>query len=372
MRPHGDPERLAAAGQLMAAAAAELERIGEGLGALGHDLGPDAWRGRASDAYRTRDGLLGGAASNAASALRQASAGLSELSVGLANAQSLWDRARSLAASAGLVLDPAAPDGPLPLRLPSIDPRVVTAARVAEMTREATDQALSADRSAARHLARAAETAGRAATAGVGLGRPFGATWGGGDGPHDRAGGDEAGHGEHEARSPLARALRVADRIGVAVGGGLAALEARARALTRLVQSGKEPASALAAVRVLAAFERSAFTDTLVAFLPLVGPMITLAANLAGAEGEEPLVRALVRSLGESLGADIGQRVGLTACGVGVTVTEGAGAFLCPAITIVTTSAGATLGGAAAVRIYDELGSKPSPHPKTMPPARPP
>src|SRR6266568_2814653 len=319
MRPHGDPDGLAAAGKVLVAAAAELERIGDGLGSLVRNLaGPDVWHGQASEAYRARGGLLGAEIGHAAGALSQAGAGLSELSAGLAAAQSLWDHASSLAASAGLVLDPSAPDGPLSLPLPSIDPRVVTAARVAEMTREATEQAASADRAAAHHLAEAATIAARVAAPGAGFrGTP---------GP------------------------------------------AGAGALTRLVQSGREPAASLAAARALAAYERSAFTSTLVAFLPLGGPVITLAANLVGGEDDEPLLRSLVRSLGESIGADAGQRVGMAACGVESAATEGAGALLCPAVAIVATSVGATLGGTAAVRIYDALGSKPTAHPATFPP----
>jgi len=153
--------------------------------------------------------------------------------------------------------------------------------------------------------------------------------------------------------------VRVVERIGIAVGAGLAALEARARALTRLVQSGEEPAAGLAAVRALASFERSAFTDSLLAFLPLGGPAITLAANLVGGEHGEPLLRALVRSLGESIGADAGQRLGMAVCGVEAGATEGAGAIVCPAIAIAATSAGASLGGAAAVKVYDTLGPDP-------------
>jgi hypothetical protein len=382
MRPHGDPDGLAAAGRALVAAAAELERIGDGLGGLGRSLaGPDVWHGQASEAYRARGELLGAEIGHAAGALSQAAAGLSELSAGLAAAQSLWDRASSLAASAGLVLDPSAPDGPLSLPLPSIDPRVVTAARVAEMTREATEQATSADRAAAYHLAEAATTAARVAAPGAGFrgapgpaGAGAGPAGGGSGGPGGeavRTGGGEGRGGDHgggEGGSLLARGLRVADRIGVAVGGGLAAVEARASALTRLVQSGREPAASLAAVRALAAYERSAFSGTLVAFLPLGGPVITLAANLAGGEDDEPLLRSLVRSLGESIGADAGQRVGMAACAVESAATEGAGALLCPAVAIAATSVGATLGGTAAVRIYDALGSKPTAHPATVPP----
>jgi len=382
MRPRGDPDGLAAAGKVLVAAAAELERIGDGLGSLARNLaGPDVWHGQASEAYRARGGLLGAEIGHAAGALSQAGAGLSELSAGLAAAQSLWDHASSLAASAGLVLDPSAPDGPLSLPLPSIDPRVVTAARVAEMTREATEQAASADRAAAHHLAEAATIAARVAPPGAGFrgtpgpaGAGAGLAGGGAGGPGGEAvrtgGGEGRGgdHGEGDGDSLLARGLRVADRIGVAVGGGLAAVESRASALTRLVQSGREPAASLAAARALAAYERSAFTSTLVAFLPLGGPVITLAANLVGGEDDEPLLRSLVRSLGESIGADAGQRVGMAACGVESAATEGAGALLCPAVAIVATSVGATLGGTAAVRIYDALGSKPTAHPATFPP----
>lgn len=366
VRPHGDPDRLAAAGRLLAAASAEMDRIAEGIGDLRSDLaGPAVWRGRASEAYRARDGLLQSGTEDVAGALRLAAGGLSELSTGLAGAQSLWDRASSLAVSAGLALDPAVPGGLLALPLPSADSPVATAARVAEMAREASEQASSADRSAARHLAEAATIAGRAAASGSPA-RPGEARGDDHRGSEGRAG--QEGRGEHGGRSLLARGLEVADRIGIAVGAGLTAVESRASALTRLVRSGREPAASLAAVRALTAFERSAFTDTLAAFLPLGGPAITLAANLVGGEGDEPLLRALVRSLGSSLGADAGQRIGMAVCGVESVATEGAGVVLCPAVTIAATSAGATLGGAAAVRIYDALGSEPSPDPATAAP----
>src|SRR6266545_3695118 len=292
MRPHGDPDGLAAAGRALVAAAAELERIGDGLGGLGRSLaGPDVWHGQASEAYRARGELLGAEIGHAAGALSQAAAGLSELSAGLAAAQSLWDRASSLAASAGLVLDPSAPDGPLSLPLPSIDPRVVTAARVAEMTREATEQATSADRAAAYHLAEAATTAARVAAPGAGFrGAPGPAGAGAG-----LAGGGSGGPGGEAVRT----------------GGG----EGRG-------------------------------------------------GDHGGGEGGS----SLARSLGESIGADAGQRVGMAACAVESAATEGAGALLCPAVAIAATSVGATLGGTAAVRIYDALGSKPTAHPATVPP----
>ncbi len=344
MRPRGDPGGLAAAARLLTAAAAEVEGLGRGLRDLDRDVArSDAWRGPASAAYRARDGLLESDLGDAAGALRHAAAGLADLSTGLAGAQAVWDRASSLAASDGLALGPLAAPGPLALPLPSTDPRVVVAARVVEMVREADDQAAVADRTAARRFAEAADTAARA-----------------------------------EGRSPLGRGLEVADRVATAVGAGLAAVEARASVLTRLVRSGREPATGLAAVRALAAFERSAFQRsrfpaTLAAFLPVGGPVITLAANLFGGEDPgEPMLRAVVRSLGQSLGAEAGQRLGIAMCGVGAAATEGAGAALCPGIAIAATSAGATLGGTAAVRLYDALEPEHPPGPPTGPAPPPP
>ena len=371
MRPRGDPDALAAAARTLVTAAAEVVRLAGEARGPGGDLarpggpggdfaGLHGWQGQASTAYRERERLVDAGIGQAADALRQAGAGLSELSAGLAGAQALWDHAGSLAASAGLALDPGAPDGPLALPLLSVDPRAATAARVAEIARDATERAVAADRAAAARLAEAAVAADRAGAAIGTAGGRAGATAGMAGG----AGAQRDGRrGEAEDSSLLARGLAVVDRIGVAVGAGLAAIEARAEALTRLVRSGSEPAASLAAVRALAALERTAFADTLVTFLPLGGPAVTLAANLVGAGGDEPLARALVRSLGESLGADVGQRVGMVACGAETFASEGAGAILCPAAAIATASLGARLGGAAAVFVYDELGAEPSSHP---------
>jgi hypothetical protein len=382
MRPRGDPDRLATGSRFLTGAADELERTGGELASEGRGVaGPDAWRGTAAEAYRARSVSLDDGVAKAAVALREAAAGLAELSAALGAARSLWDQARSLAASAGLPLDPSAPGSPPAQVFPALDPRTAIAARVAELATEATDRAALADRVAAQRLGEAATLMGRAASiAGGGAGAARAPAAGAGRGPGatgaepGAAGGERPGasHPRGERESPLARGLEVLDRIGVAVGAGLAALEARAGALTRLVQSGEQPAAGLAAVRALAAFERSGFTDTLGAFLPLGGPVITLAANLLGGEHGEPVLRALVRSFGASIGADAGQRVGMAICGMESGATEGAGVVVCPAIAIAATSAGASLGGAAAVRIYDELDPAPDPPmAATGPPARP-
>jgi hypothetical protein len=380
MRPRGDPERLAAGSQALTAAAAELERIDGELDAGRGLAGPDAWHGAAASAYRARSGSLEGGAGEAVRALREAAAGLAELSVGLAGAQSLWDHAASLAASAGLPPALDAPGGLPSTTFPALDPRTAISARVAELVAEATERAALAGHAAARRLGEAAATAAQAGAPAGGVVAGRAGAPAGGVGAPGRGGGSgrpATGDGRggpaqpyEEDRSLLARGLWVVDRIGIAVGAGLAALEARARALTRLVQSGEEPAAGLAAVRALASFERSAFSDSLLAFLPLGGPAITLAANLIGGEHGEPLLRALVRSLGESIGADAGQRLGMAVCGVEAGATEGAGAIVCPAIAIAATSAGASLGGAAAVKVYDTLGPDPGPPPAAATPVR--
>lgn len=374
MRPRGDPEAIVGAARVLAGAAAELDGVLRGLDGLGASLSAaEVWSGRASTAARARVALLDAGVGHGAEALRQAAEGASRLAGELAAAQAAWDRAASLAASAGLVLDPRDPVGLLPAPTPGDDPRVPAAARVAEFARDAVERATQADRSAAARFTDAAATASRVAT-------PAGAAWAGGvadrgapagaDPGADRApdSASSAGSGppdeaRHERPSLLARGLAVADRIGVAVGAGLEAVEARARALARLVSTSTEPAAGLAAARGLATLERS-LADTLVALLPVGGPVITLAANLAeGRDRGEPLIRVVVRSLGASIGADLGMRLGIAVCGVGAAATEGVGGVLCPAVAVASASIGAGIGGAEAVRIYDALA--PDDEPRT-------
>jgi hypothetical protein len=391
MRPRGDPAALAAGARLLAGAAAELERVGRSLEDLGQRLSAaGAWSGRASGAARERVALVDAEVGHGAEALRQAAHGASRLAGELAAAQAAWDRAASLAASAGLVLDPGDPAGLLPAPPPWGDPRLPVAARAAEIARDAAERARLADRAAAARFTEAAATAARvvspdgaslagggAAGAGVAGAAEAGAAAAGAAPPPAGSGGAESSR-ERERPSLLGRGLAVADRIGVAVGAGLEAVEARARALARLVSTGTEPAAGLAAARALATFERPALADTLMAFLPVGGPVITLAANLVeGQDRGEPLVRAVVRSLGASIGADAGQRIGIAVCGAGAVATEGVGGVLCPAIAVASTSVGASLGGTEAVRIFDALGPDPEPRPDSSstaaaPPTGPP
>ncbi len=377
MRPPGDPAPLTAVVRGMAAAADELDRLGRQTTAVARDLVTGGgWTGPASRAYLVRDDALEADIRAAATALRVTGEGLAGLAAGLAGARATWDRARALAASSGLALDIGAPPGPLALPLPSTDPTVVVAARVTELLHEADERANAADRMAAARFAEAARLAAVARPDGspASAGSPAPRGNGSAPGPAAIAAGGEAtprGEGDEDGGA-LGRALDLADRVAVALGAGFAAVGARAQALLRLVRSGHEPAASLAAARALAAFERSALTPTMVALLPAAGPPLTLAANLVGHEHDgEPMLRAVVRSLGESLGADVGQRLGIAACGVDMGATGGSGAVLCPAITIVAASAGAALGGATAVRIYDALGpasaNAPEPEPAPQP-----
>jgi hypothetical protein len=355
MRPPGDPALLAAASRAIGAAAEELERLGRRATGIARDLvAGGGWDGPASRAYLAHDGMLDANVRVAASALRIAGEALAGLAAGLTLAQTTWDRARALAASSGLPLDPDGPPGPLPLPLPSTDPRVAVAARVSELLHEAAEQAGAADRAAVAGLAEAARMAVRAGPDAVpSPGSTAGSFWLGAEAA-DPARGDEGGG------SLLGRAFGLADRLVVALGGGFAAIEARAQALLRLSRSSSEPAAAQAAVRTLATFERSGLVPMLATVMPMTGPLVTLVANLAGEHDQEPLLRTVVRSLGESLGADAGQRLGMAICALDAGATANAGAVMCPAITIVAVTAGATLGGAGAARIYDALGPDPS------------
>jgi hypothetical protein len=160
MRPPGDPALLAGAARRMGAAADELERLGRRATAVAHELVAGAgWQGPASRVYLARDGMLEADVRAAATVLRVAGEGLTGLAAGLAAAQATWDRARALAASSGLTLDPTGSSERLALSLPSTDPRVVVAARVSELVHEAEEQAGAADRGAVAGLAEAARMA---------------------------------------------------------------------------------------------------------------------------------------------------------------------------------------------------------------------
>ena len=73
----------------------------------------------------------------------------------------------------------------------------------------------------------------------------------------------------------------------------------------------------------------------------------------------EPLPRAFAGALGGAIGADLGGRAGLAACGGEAAATQGAGLFVCPALTVVGGALGAQAGKAAALHVYDKIAGPP-------------
>ena len=105
-RPAGDPGALAAGARGMSAAAGALRDVGGRLrGATSFVVVAGAWKGPASEAFLVDGAGQQAALGRAADALDQAAGALSELSARLEHAQSTWDRAQRLAASAGVALD---------------------------------------------------------------------------------------------------------------------------------------------------------------------------------------------------------------------------------------------------------------------------
>ena len=72
----------------------------------------------------------------------------------------------------------------------------------------------------------------------------------------------------------------------------------------------------------------------------------------------EPLPRAFAgRSGGDR--RRLGGRAGLAACGGQAAATQGAGLFVCPALTVVGGALGAQAGKAAALHVYDKIAGPP-------------
>ena len=74
----------------------------------------------------------------------------------------------------------------------------------------------------------------------------------------------------------------------------------------------------------------------------------------------ESLPRAFAGALGGAIGADLGSRAGLAACGGEAAATQGAGLFVCPALTVVGGALGAQAGRTAALHVYDKLAGPPT------------
>jgi hypothetical protein len=119
----------------------------------------------------------------------------------------------------------------------------------------------------------------------------------------------------------------------------VAAAEARVQAAVRLAGTADDPAVRTAAGRVVQAAGRPLVDGRVLGVLPLAAPIMEFTASVSHGES---LPRAFAGALGGAIGADLGSRAGLAACGGEAAATQGAGLFVCPALTVV--------GGALAPR----------------------
>jgi uncharacterized protein YukE len=337
-RPAGEPGALAAGARSLGAAAGALRDVRGRLdGATSLVVVAGAWRGPASEAF-LRDGAgLQRGLDRAAEALGQAAGALAELAARLEQAQAAWDRARRLAATAGVELDPRG--GILP-PTGATDPAAMAAAGQAARLAAAADQdAAAARRTAAARLDHAATLvpAGRGHQGGTG---------------HDQDG--------HRLRAVAARVLEAGTGVATATHHLAAGAEARVRAAGRLAAAADDPAVRSAAARVVDTAGRPLLDGRVLHALPLVAPVLDLAAGVS--EGE-PFPRALAGAIGGAVGADVGGRVGLAVCGGQAAATQGVGMVVCPTLTAVGGAVGAHAGKQAALHLYDRVAGPPEPPP---------
>jgi uncharacterized protein YukE len=112
-RPPGDPAVLSAGARAMAAAAGALQDLRTGLrGTTSFPVTAGSWKGPASEAFQIDGAGLQTDLTRAADSLTHAAGALSELAARLRHAQSTWDQAHRLAATAGLELRPDGGVGP--------------------------------------------------------------------------------------------------------------------------------------------------------------------------------------------------------------------------------------------------------------------
>jgi uncharacterized protein YukE len=417
-RPAGEPGALAAGARRLGAAAEALRDAGRrlrGTTSFAGDAG--AWRGPASEAFLVDAGGFQSGLGRAADALGQAAGALAELAARLGHAQASWDRARRLAAVAGVDLGPpgggsphepgprpgssrgapgpagaglAQPPGdPGGVRSPAtaVDPLAsVVAGQALRMAEAAELEAAAARRTAAARLEAAGHLLARARTTPGGSGRlggPSASTGrggagngGAGDGGQDAAAptpggsqGEEGGEGRGGlVERAVGRALEAGAEVATATHHLVTAAEARIEAAGRLAATADDPAVRAAAGRVVETAGRPLVDGTVLGALPLAAPILELGAAL---HDGEPLPRALAGALGSAVGADLGGRAGLAACGGEAAVTEGVGLIVCPTLTAVGGALGAQAGRTAALHVYDELtGAEPA-RPPDRGPVRP-
>ena len=360
-RPAGDPAALAAGARSMGGAAGALRDVGGRLrGATSFVVVAGAWRGPASEAFLVDGAGLRTGLDRAAGALDQAAGALSELSARLEQAQSTWDRAQRLAASVGVALDGPGAAPASSLRSTWNPPR--RGALTRRRRRPGRDAGGRAGRAHGRGgraggggrppgRRRPPRPGGHAPPAAVPARRPFGS------GPEGAAGHGDGGerHGGVVERV-VGRVLEAGAEVAMGTHHLVAAAEARVQAAVRLAGTADDPAVRTAAGRVVQAAGRPLVDGRVLGVLPLAAPIMEFTASVSHGES---LPRAFAGALGGAIGADLGSRAGLAACGGEAAATQGAGLFVCPALTVVGGALGAQAGRTAALHVYDKLAGPP-------------
>ncbi len=379
-RPAGDPAALAAGARTMIAAASALRDVRGRLGgATSFVVVAGAWKGPASESYLAQGAAHQTSLDRAAGALDQAAGALSELSARLDHAQSIWDRAQRLAASVGVALDGSGA-GPSPARgggvggsslrstwnpgggvlspADAVDPAaMLVGGQAVRMAEAAEREAAAARRVAATRFDQAAmrlqapSHGGR--VPGAGNGSPDGSR------SNDPGHGDGADHHGGVVERMVGRVLEAGAEVTIATHHLVAAAETRVRAAARLAATADDPAVRTAAGRVAQAAGRPLIDGRVMGALPLAAPIMDFTASVSHGE---PLPRALAGALGGAIGADLGSRAGLAACGGEAAATQGAGLFVCPALTVVGGALGAQAGKTAALHVYDKIAGPPDDH----------
>ena len=160
----------------------------------------------------------------------------------------------------------------------------------------------------------------------------------------------------------MGRVLEAGAEVAAATHHLVTAAEARVRAAGRLAGTADDPAVRAAAARVAEAAGRPLIDGRVLGALPVAAPVLDFTASVSHGE---PVPRALAGALGGAIGADLGSRAGLAACGGEAAATQGAGLFVCPALTVVGGALGAQAGKAAALHVYDKIAGPPEAPPAT-------
>ena len=300
-RPAGDPGALAAGARGMSAAAGALRDVGGRVrGATSFVVVAGAWKGPASEAFLVDGAGQQAAVGRAAAALDQAAGALSELSARLEHAQSTWDRAQRLAASAGVTLDGSGtgdalrsawnPHGGVRSPADAVDPAaMLVGGQAVRMAEAAEHEAAAARRAAAARFDQAA-TALRAPAHGGHGGHEPGRSRSR-EGGH---GGGEQGHGGLVERA-VGRVLEAGAEVATATHHLVTAAEARVQAAVRLAGTADDPAVRSAAGRVAQAAGRPLIDGRVLGALPLAAPIMDFTASVSHGEAAPPGVRRSAR-----------------------------------------------------------------------------